>query len=125
MCCKKCNETKSTTSFYKNRSKKFGISQWCKDCHKADKIAIAKADRKYRIKKFYGLKEEDINALLRSQNGLCLICRDYLTNPCVDHDHKTGKIRGLLCSVCNRVLGLLHDDITLLQNAISYLQQYG
>jgi hypothetical protein len=67
--------------------------------------------------------------MLKKQNNCCGICKKHISealltrksNLCVDHDHKTGKIRGLLCDNCNRGIGLLGDNIDILRNAIGYL----
>lgn len=62
--------------------------------------------------------------MLSKQNGVCAICK---TNPypdkkfCVDHDHNTGVVRGLLCDLCNRGIGLMRDDVVILASAIDYL----
>jgi hypothetical protein len=78
------------------------------------------------LKDRYGITIEEYDLLVQAQNGRCAICGT--TNPggrkvrfCVDHDHITGKIRGLLCSPCNRALGGFHDDPQLLRVAINYL----
>lgn len=74
----------------------------------------------------YGISFEDFKVLSTKQGDVCNICgkkelerRQLL----VDHDHKTGKIRGLLCGKCNRGLGHFQDNILLLQSAIEYLQK--
>ena len=58
------------------------------------------------------------------QNNKCLICETDLNNvrKCVDHCHKTNKVRGVLCNSCNAVLGFARDDINILNNAINYLK---
>lgn len=60
--------------------------------------------------------------------GFCFICgitQDKLKRGlCVDHDHKTGKIRGLLCSPCNFILGFAKDEIEILTNAVAYLNGF-
>lgn len=85
------------------------------------------------LKKNYGMSLEDYNKLKTIQNNLCAIClmpEKCLKSPtssiprnlAVDHCHKTGKIRGLLCTACNRVIGLLKDDAEILKSAITYLE---
>jgi hypothetical protein len=63
--------------------------------------------------------------MLQQQNGLCAICKKTETgktsNLCVDHCHKTGKVRGLLCNNCNKGLGLFKDNPEVLLNASAYL----
>lgn len=74
----------------------------------------------------YGLSEVDYMEKIAEQDNLCAICRrkDEGRVLCVDHDHKTGKVRGLLCTNCNIGLGNLKDDIQVLEAAIGYLKKY-
>lgn len=62
-------------------------------------------------------------ALLEQQGGQCAICREK-PGRYVDHNHTTGKIRGLLCNACNRGLGLLGDETKRLERAIEYLRSF-
>jgi hypothetical protein len=75
----------------------------------------------YRKEK-YGFTKESFNELLEFQDGRCLICGELMKIPHIDHDHKTGKIRGLLCLKCNAILGMANDDIEILKRAIRYLE---
>jgi hypothetical protein len=75
----------------------------------------------------YGISVEDYDEMLESQGGGCYICGIGPVGRAldIDHDHRTGKVRGLLCSNHNRALGLLGDDPDLLLAAHTYLvQQY-
>lgn len=67
---------------------------------------------------------DDLNAMLVTQDGVCAIC---LTAPAVhvDHDHRTGAVRGLLCFRCNAALGQLDDDPLVLRRAARYLEDKG
>mgnify|MGYP003342963757 FL=1 len=78
------------------------------------------------LKRKYGLSKNDYLSLLLTQNYRCKICNNILDNGSkthVDHDHETGKVRGILCSKCNVGLGNFKDSIQNLYNAIQYLQQ--
>ncbi len=78
------------------------------------------------LKKF-GLVPEQYEELLSSQGFVCAIClkQDPLGRRlAVDHCHTTGKIRGLLCSLCNTAIGMLKDDTTSLLRAVSYLEKH-
>jgi hypothetical protein len=89
---------------------------------------ISKYQRKvYNLKTMYGLELEDYNKILKNQNNKCLICNSYLLNIkyCVDHNHKTKEIRGILCSSCNQGLGQFKDNIENLLNAAKYLKEKG
>jgi hypothetical protein len=76
------------------------------------------------MKRKYGLTIEDWNILVEQQNGLCGICREKPPE-CVDHDHVTGMVRGLLCKWCNSNLGAFGDNIEGLERAIAYLKGAG
>ena len=88
------------------------------------------AARKRQLKTRYGLNESDYNRLLVVQSTTCAICDRTLPTTlitgkrgvAVDHDHTTGKVRGLLCSSCNNMLGHAKDNINTLLNAVTYLQ---
>ena len=84
----------------------------------------AQAKRKRHLKKRYGITPEQFNLLLETQGGCCAVCggddpkaRDWH----IDHCHKTGATRGLLCSTCNTGIGGLQDSADLLRRAIEYL----
>ena len=86
--------------------------------------------RRHTMKHKYGLSSEDYKKLVSSQGGKCAIClqpetaiiQGRLCELSVDHCHITQKIRGLLCSSCNRALGIFEDDPMRLQRAIAYLE---
>lgn len=85
--------------------------------------------RKYQLRRQYGLTEEEYGLLLERQAGCCAICNtDSPTGKwkvfAVDHDHKTGLVRGLLCNECNRGMGLLRDSSELLRKAADYLDHH-
>jgi hypothetical protein len=73
------------------------------------------------LTKKYGITLEDFTELYSKQNGCCAICKNKLTKPHVDHNHETGKVRGLLCKPCNQGIGFLRDSIEILNNAINYI----
>lgn len=87
--------------------------------------------RNHNLKRF-SLNQEQYEMLLKEQAGVCAICQKPETTRhnggttsslAVDHDHATGKIRGLLCSRCNPGLGYFKDDPVLLSNAIRYIER--
>jgi hypothetical protein len=87
--------------------------------------------RRYKINTRHKISLEEYDELLNSQEGVCAICgkpetriqKGKVTPLAVDHDHKTGEIRGLLCSKCNLGIGCLNDDIKILEAAINYLRK--
>lgn len=89
--------------------------------------AVKRAERAGHLKRKYGITIERYDELLASQGGRCAICRreprpDISLH--LDHDHETGKLRGILCFRCNNSLGDLDDDPTLLRAALRYLESY-
>lgn len=95
------------------------------------------ADKKYRedpryreskLKYKYGITQEDYDRMLEEQGGKCKICgihqSEIKVRLGVDHCHRSGKVRGLLCSRCNNALGCLKDDPKLLEKAKQYLERF-
>jgi len=83
--------------------------------------------KRIRIRK-YGLSYEQFEQMVLDQGGKCAICgysdrKKPLFFPVIDHCHKTGKVRGLLCMNCNQGLGRFKDNATFLKNAIAYLHK--
>ena len=117
-------------------------SERCKDWYyKNREASIAKARRwqkanpdkasahahKAALKLKYKITPEEYQRLVNNQKNLCAICGFPETRKkrlSVDHNHKTGKVRSLLCYNCNSALGLLKENLELLQKAMSYLQQH-
>lgn len=135
--CSKCGQEKSLHEFYAGKSYYSGFSCWCKDCERQrwrnQPLEYRKKRltqyRKNMLRRQYGLSQEDYNKLLMRQNGVCAICskpetkwiRGALSHLCVDHNHITGKVRGLLCYACNLLIGRANEDVHILDNAKEYL----
>ena len=83
--------------------------------------------KKYNLKRKYNITQEQYDELYNKQNGCCAICKKHQSELKkilgVDHNHKTGKIRGLLCDNCNKGLGCLKDDKDIINNAGNYLKE--
>jgi hypothetical protein len=80
-----------------------------------------------RVYRRYGITEDDYNRMLDEQGGRCAICATDEPGKkswCIDHDHETGAVRGLLCSLCNVGIGNLRDDTDILRSAVSYLERH-
>ena len=75
-----------------------------------------------KLEKKYGISLEDKNRMYESQEGKCAICgeREILR---VDHNHITGKVRGLLCDNCNLLIGHANDDENILYEVIDYIRR--
>jgi hypothetical protein len=144
--CSKCQKDKPLFDFYKDKTKKEGITSYCKPCSKEKRKVryltqtetelkdmrerYHKNKEQYReswLKNTYGLEPGQYNEMFNAQQGCCKICNTHQTQLkrklFVDHCHETGAVRGLLCQPCNTLLGQAKDDITILQNAIAYLKK--
>ncbi len=89
------------------------------------KTYVTKNQRKRDLKK-YDISDEQYKQLSVKQNNRCAICSGLELNLrylCIDHNHRTGKVRGLLCHKCNTILGFVNEDVKILQNAIKYLKR--
>lgn len=114
--CNYCKQYRRLANFSPDRSK--GTSAYCIPCTSDYNFAR-------RLERVFGITRERYEELLALQDGRCAIC---LRSPrsqrlAVDHDHKTGEVRGLLCKVCNhRLLGAAKDNIETLRRAVNYLE---
>jgi len=94
-----------------------------------ERFYVKKQDTTYYAdshrKSSYGIGQEQFNEIRKSQKNRCKICNlKFVKTPHIDHSHKTGKIRGLLCRLCNSVLGYVKEDRKILQAAIEYLDYF-
>ena len=119
--CPKCGEFRPTWQ-YKPRCKNCEICN-SKRRKRDDGDARRKASWVHGLKKV-GATPEMYERMFTEQNGLCAICVKPESNGrrlAMDHDHATGRIRGLLCRNCNMALGLLKDDVDRFVTAVGYL----
>lgn len=135
--CPRCKQEKPLTDFYRNRAKANGRHSYCKDCNRirskewgqsaeSKKKRLANA-RSYILRRIYGINEEIYQEILEKQNGCCAICQKHHTTfskrLAVEHCHRTGYIRGLCCTYCNRGLAVYHDKSEYFRRAADYLEQ--
>lgn len=85
-----------------------------------------------RLLSEYNLNEDTFRAMMDNQQGVCCICKESLYKPtddriqlCVDHNHGTGEVRGLLCMQCNVMLGAAKDNPDILIRGLTYLMSKG
>lgn len=142
--CTACRAEKPLSSFYKQKLGRLGFDSQCKSCRnswrrdwgKKNRERETENARKWRkansrrhlgnvLKLKFGLSVEAYEKMFKGQNGCCAICKEMNLDGrrlAVDHNHHTGKIRGLLCNRCNRGLGLMRDSIEILHQAADYLE---
>ncbi|MEV6294047.1 endonuclease VII domain-containing protein [Streptomyces sp. NPDC051896] len=112
--CRMCGEVKPHSEWHRNATASDGLSTRCKACRAAE-------GRAHHLKRNYGLTETERDAMVASQYGLCAIC--LAAPPAhVDHCHKTGRVRGVLCFNCNSAIGKLRDDPGAARRAAAYLE---
>jgi len=146
--CTECNKRKSIKRFHIQKSGKHGVRAICIKCRRKKGRKYSKAHKKEKrenyfknkqhytnihIRKKYGITLKQYNKMLKSQNNCCAICgkpeeekekNKSIRKLAIDHDHKTGNVRGLLCGKCNKGIGLLQGNIKILINATKYLIQH-
>lgn len=125
--CGTCKKRKPAIEFAKNGDSKDGLAWRCKVCHAAYiKVHREKNPNYYRsvqLRCKFGITLEEYDEMLEEQGGVCAVCGGTCKTGkalAVDHDHETGKVRGLLCSNCNQAIGKL-SSVDLLLSAASYL----
>jgi hypothetical protein len=123
--CPDCLQYKPLDEFPRNRRTKSGYATYCKPCHNArgteTRTRLYGSSRHYHLKRRYGIGAVDVEELIRQQGGVCPIC-DKPGPEHVDHDHVTGRIRGILCFNCNGGLGQFGDDSQRLYRAALYVE---
>lgn len=87
--------------------------------NRARRLEIARASHLLRK---YGLQMTQYLSLLKDCGGKCLLCLEPLETACVDHNHKTGEVRGLLCRLCNSGIGMFKESPEALRRAADYLE---
>jgi len=147
--CSKCGEVKAVAGFSKNKVNKDGLCYWCKKCQAEYRAKpevkkrmagygaewghkwYTKPENKKRVserdlKRKYGITQEQWDKMFADQNYCCASCQNNVSNGkgwVVDHSHKTGKVRGILCDSCNKMLGHAKDSPPILQLGAAYLEK--
>ena len=112
--CNNCEQIKHPNAFRK--------SEWvCRKCRSEER-------HEQRLHKQYNITPAEVAQRLEQQAHACAICQDPFEaseQPMVDHDHVTGKVRGLLCHHCNTGIGMMRDNPKLLYRAARYIHAKG
>jgi hypothetical protein len=141
--CPKCGVLKPASEFHKNKNTKTGLQVYCIPCYRKinrDWYERKGQEKKHKYREYsakrrielYGISVEEFAELHQKQNGRCAICQQEETalhlgkkkRLAIDHDHKTGKVRALLCADCNRAIGMMGDDPARLRAAAEYILRY-
>jgi hypothetical protein len=127
MWCKDCGAEKDPEEFPRNKRTKSGRGSYCKPCHNARNRETVKRlygnSRHYHLKQRFGIGAAEVNAMIDAQGGVCALCRQAPAVH-VDHDHKTGQVRAMLCEPCNGGLGQFKDNPSTILRAIAYLERF-
>jgi hypothetical protein len=147
--CTQCKHEKPTSQFRILRKNKNGSNLYrgkCDDCYnehyrkKYHKLTLEEKKVKqkrnnqrwspekrkdYKLQKNFGITLDQFKIMLQNQDNKCYICKKNILD-CghVDHCHKTGKVRKILCRNCNTGIGLLREDVSILYNCIFYLREH-
>ena len=143
--CTKCRREKPASEFGKNKQHRDGLDSWCRTCIKKRnrerwandpdyrkrrngivreyQAAHPDVRRKSHFKRDYGLTLDQHKAMYLAQNGCCGLCHEPVEydKTDTDHDHKTGRVRGLLCRRCNLLIGNIENNDRLLYDAFKWI----
>src|SRR5882672_5384940 len=129
--CRKCKILRKESEFrtmknqsvpggmYTNKRCRICERKWQREYHLNPQVLNQR--KFYHIQTRYGLTKSDYKRMLAAQGGRCAICRRKIHRPFTDHNHDTGKVRGLLCGPCNMYIGHIKESIKTLQRAQQYI----
>ncbi len=124
--CRKCGLEKPLTDFYADARYRGGHHHQCKACALLAKRAWERGNpekvQAAHHRRKYGLTPEALDALVEQQGGACALPSCETSWEAVDHDHGTGRVRGLLCKKHNTALGGLGDTASGVAEALAYLE---
>jgi hypothetical protein len=112
--CRMCGEVKPHSEWHRNATASDGLSTRCKTCRAVE-------GRAGHLKRQYGMTQAERDAMVAEQFGICCICLAASAEH-VDHDHETGRVRGVLCFSCNAALGQLKDQPGVIRRAAAYVE---
>ena len=148
--CTKCGKPKPLDDFWNHPTGKYGKRPRCKECvgsenyeHLQNRLAIEPSYNRDRVKVWsqkgdnkrrrnllgrYGITLEEYDALFAEQDEKCAVCGDGFEDSerrALDHDHESGKVRGILHYRCNMAIGVFKDSPELCRKAAEYLEKHG
>ena len=125
--CPSCDSVKPRSDFGTRSGGRSGRVSYCYACFnrikEESRQRVHGGSRNYHLRRRYGITAAEADAMREAQGGLCALCRERPAEH-VDHDHLTGKVRGMLCSCCNQGLGNFRDRADVMRAAIAYLQAH-
>lgn len=125
--CSLCKMYVPCSEFPARKGARDGLASSCRPCLIAKSQTLENRTAAYvrHIKRKYGLEIEEFDALLASQGGGCAVCGGppNAKNWHIDHDHRSGKVRGILCNGCNTGIGSMRDDPAIMRAAAEYIER--
>jgi hypothetical protein len=124
--CPDCGEIKRLEEFPRYHRMPDGRGTYCRLCHNRrtrESVRRNGGSRRYHLRQRYGLESDQIDLMISQQGGVCAVCRKRPATQ-VDHDHKTGVVRGILCIYCNAAMGAFRDNPAIISDAIKYLESH-
>lgn len=138
--CRQCSTEKEISQFYTSSGRPAGYCNPCRvenqrEARAKNHAKFRETERRSKLRVAYGISTEDYDRMLATQDSCCAICGSKNSGSrvykftgktkrfSVDHCHTTGKVRGLLCTRCNRALGLVDGNVDTLMKMISYLRK--
>ena len=123
--CSRCSVEKPHQEFHKQTASPDGYTVWCRKCASEHKKEKRDTYRNRELIRRYGITHQEYLDMLAEQDHRCAVCGLHETKNfngvlCVDHNHETGKVRGLLCNPCNKALGLAMDSAEILYKLYKY-----
>src|SRR5262249_5815458 len=140
--CAQCSRWKQLDGFHRFEASPDGRQRVCKECSAkqaksyrdtpSGRAARRKAARTFNLRSRYGLSRDEFAAMHAAQSGVCAICKkpewtmrlSTVRRLGVDHDHRTNRVRELLCVTCNQGIARFYDDPELLEAAAAYLRKH-
>lgn len=134
--CRRCDTEKPSAEFPPKPEMRDGLNSWCRVCYReygsrwqralrlAQPKRVHRTDRDQYLRTKYKLTAAEVDQLIEKQHGCCLTCGQSFgpdLQPCVDHCHTTGVVRGILCRNCNSILGLAGEDPVRLEALAMYI----
>lgn len=115
----------SICQFHRQKTGPMGRHSWCKPCYSGKFSGRVRTDppenrRSRNLRSRYGIGQQQVTDIVERQGGLCGICGGKPKKPCIDHDHRTGRVRGVLCHGCNIKLSAIENQ-QFMELALRYL----
>ena len=125
--CPKCKQAKPLSDFGRDKRAKSGKAVYCRPCNRVKSQKQRDRDpnlnKRNHLRYRYGLTLEEVADMMLDQGNACAVCGTENGRLVIDHNHDTGKIRGLLCDSCNCAIGFVKEDPKIIKSLLKYLKK--